>query len=420
MTSKINRRSFLKVLFSGIVSAVMGKFNKSSAAAAGSDIYLPRQIITKDSTHSRTIMWHSGSHHNSLRVNVRDNGGNVTSYMGGGGLFQDDGESFYINKVLINRLQPKSHYTYQIVQDGATTPWYPLETGGSDTMEALIFPDSQCSDGYETWRRVAAGAFDSHRDINMFINMGDLVDNGEAAYQWRQWFNAISTYMPSKIFVPLMGNHETYNLNWKCRIPHAFLNFFAVPDNGSAAFQRYYYSFDCGPVHFIVLNTQFEELDPIKPGLMEEQLQWLGQDVAASDKSWRVVLMHKDIINYDNLGSSEPLADIDEVGKRFMPYFDELGIHLVFTAHQHTYRRHGHIYNFEPSDQGPVYIDTGVAGNCRYNVPRTKRFDKIMLPQPETDNYLTIRANNEDITVQCFLPDGQLGDSFVLTNSKQK
>ena len=254
----------------------------------------------------------------------------------------------------------------------------------------------------------------------MFINMGDLVDNGEAAYQWRQWFNAISAYMPSKIFVPLMGNHETYNLNWKCRIPHAFLNFFAVPDNGSAAFQRYYYSFDCGPVHFIVLNTQFEELDPIKPGLMEEQLQWLGQDVVASDKPWKVVLMHKDIINYDNLDSSEPLADIDEVGKRFMPYFDELGIHLVFTAHQHTYRRHGHIYNFEPSDRGPVYIDTGVAGNCRYSVPRTKRFDKIMLPQPETDNYLTINASNKDITVQCFLPDGQLGDSFVLTNSKQR
>jgi len=42
------------------------------------------------------------------------------------------------------------------------------------------------------------------------------------------------------------------------------------------------------------------------------------------------------------------------------------------------------------------------------------------LPQPETDNYLTIKASNKDITVQCFLPDGQLGDSFVLTNSKQK
>ncbi|ORU01076.1 purple acid phosphatase [Anaerovibrio sp. JC8] len=419
MPSKINRRSFLKFSLAGIFSAIMGKFTKSQAAAAGSDIYMPRQLITKDSSSSRTIMWQSRNPHASLRVQIRDAAGNVKNYMGSGGLFQDDGEAFYINRVLVNNLKPQSQYTYQIVQDGATTPWYPLSTSGSDTMEALIFPDSQCSDGYETWKKVASGAFNANPNINLFINMGDLVDNGEAAYQWRQWFNAIGAYMPSRIFVPLMGNHETYDLNWKCRVPHAFLNFFAVPDNNSNGFQRYYYSFDYGPVHFIVLNTQFEELDPIKPGMMEQQLQWLRQDVEATEKPWRVVLMHKDVINYDNLGSPEPLADIDEVGRRFMPYFDELGIHLVFTAHQHTYRRHNHIFNFEPSDHGPVYIDTGVAGNCRYGVPRTERFDKVMLPQPETDNYLTIRATSEDIIVQCYLPDGQVMDSFVLTNSKQ-
>ena len=167
-----------------------------------------------------------------------------------------------------------------------------------------------------------------------------------------------------------------------------------------------------------MLNTQFEEIDPIRPGMMEEQLAWFRQEVAASAKPWQVVLMHKDIINYDNLGSEELLADIDEVGKRFMPVFDELGIDVVFTAHQHTYRRHGHIYNFSPADHGPVYIDTGVAGNCRYSVPRIKRFDKVMLPQPESDNYLTIQFSNREFILKCYLPDGQLMDSFVLNNNK--
>ena len=117
--------------------------------------------------------------------------------------------------------------------------------------------------------------------------------------------------------------------------------------------------------------------------------------------------------------NNEPLADIDIVGKTFMPAFDELKIDLVFTAHQHTYRRHDHIYNFAPADHGPVYIDTGVAGNCRFDVPRTQRFDKIMLPQPETDNYLVLEGNMSSLTVKCFLPDGTLMDTCVLTNSKQ-
>ena len=418
MAAAVDRRSFIKMFFTGLFSAIMGKFTKTSAAVAGSDIFLPRQIITGDSGSTRMIMWHSRYAHNSLMVNVRDKAGQVRSYAGGGGWFQDDGEAFYINKVFINNLQPASQYTYQIVQDGTTTPWYSLYTDDGEAMEALIFPDSQCSDGYETWRQVATEAFNRHPHINLFVNMGDLVDNGEAAYQWRQWFNAISSYMPSRLFVPVMGNHETYDLNWKCRLPHAFLNLFVVPDNHSTSFQRYYYSFDYGPVHFIVLNTQFEEIDPIRPGMMEEQLAWFRQEVAASAKPWQVVLMHKDIINYDNLGSEEPLADIDEVGKRFMPVFDELGIDVVFTAHQHTYRRHGHIYNFSPADHGPVYIDTGVAGNCRYSVPRTKRFDKVMLPQPESDNYLTIQFSNREFILKCYLPDGQLMDSFVLNNNK--
>jgi len=419
MPINITRRKFLKMTLTGLISAILGRFSLAGASAAAEDIYYPRQLITNHPATSRTIMWHSKNVHRKFSVHVKDGAGTETIHTAKCHFFEDDGEKIFVYRANLDNLQPNTQYTYQIQQDEAITPWYPLVTSGNNSIKTLIFPDSQCSDGYVTWRKVATQAVNAHPATNFFINMGDLVDNGEAGYQWRQWFEAIASFMPAKVFIPLMGNHETYDLNWKCRLPKAYLNYFAVPDNGSSAFGQYYYSFDYGPLHFIALNTQFEEIDPIQPGLVAEQLAWLKRDVQASSQPWKVVLMHKDIINYDNLDNNEPLADIDIVGKTFMPAFDELKIDLVFTAHQHTYRRHDHIYNFAPADHGPVYIDTGVAGNCRFDVPRTQRFDKIMLPQPETDNYLVLEGNMSSLTVKCFLPDGTLMDTCVLTNSKQ-
>lgn len=418
MFSNISRRAFLRLSLASIFSAILGKFTSASAGAIIDDIYYPRQLITENSNYSRTIMWHSKNLHKKFDVVLKSGSGEETIHMARCHFFTDDGEKIFVYRVQLDNLQPNTQYVYQIRQDEAVTPWYQLKTSGNISIKALIFPDSQCSDGYVTWRNIATSGFTANPDTNLFINMGDLVDNGEAGYQWRQWFNAIAAFMPDRIFAPVMGNHETYNVNWKCRLPKAYLNYFALPNNLSKKFSGYYYSFDYGPVHFISLNTQFEEIDPIRSGLVPEQLEWLKRDIANSGKPWKVVLMHKDVINYDNLDSNAPLADIDVVGKTFMPVFDELKIDLVLTAHQHTYRRHDHIFNFEPSDKGPIYIDTGVAGNCYYDVPRTKRFDKVMLPQPERGNYLVLEGNESSLTVQCFLPNGKMMDMCVLNNKK--
>ena len=71
-------------------------------------------------------------------------------------------------------------------------------------------------------------------------------------------------------FAPVMGNHETYDKKWEVRLPLAYLAQFAPPENGSRDFLRYYYSFDFGDVHFIVLNTQWNETNDLRPGLLEE------------------------------------------------------------------------------------------------------------------------------------------------------
>lgn len=384
--------------------------------AADFDALRLRQLITADSRTSRTIMWESAAPQADGQLLWRLAGQmDIQSLSAAGRSFTEDDQTSYIHTAMVTGLQPGQHYEYRIIANGRGTAWQPLPAATAGPFKALIFPDSQCSDDYGTWRDLAQNAAARNPDTDFFINMGDLVDNGESSYQWRAWFDALAGILERLPFAPVMGNHATYDLNWKIRLPLAWLRYFRVPGNGSTRFPNYYYSFDYGPVHFSVLNTQWEELDPLRPGILEEQRSWLAGDVAASRAPWKVVLMHKDIINYEDLSSLEPLADIDPVGKALMPLFDQLGIDAVLTAHQHTYRRHDHIFNFAPADHGPFYIDTGVAGNVRYDVQVDPRFDKKVLPQPEVDNYLTLEASAQALHFKCFQPDGSLADEAWIT-----
>ena len=52
---KMSRRTFLKLCTSALLALGLGRF--IPASAAGRTIKFPRQIITADSTTSRTIMW---------------------------------------------------------------------------------------------------------------------------------------------------------------------------------------------------------------------------------------------------------------------------------------------------------------------------------------------------------------------------
>ena len=282
----------------------------------------------------------------------------------------------------------------------------------------LIFPDSQSSD-YADWQQMAHLAWARNTDAQLFTCMGDLVDNGEDRLQWTEFFVGVKEMQRSIPIVPVMGNHETYNLDWKVRLPEAYLHYFRTPMNGSKEFDRYYYSFDYGDVHYIVLCTQQKEIGEFKEGLVEEQLAWIRRDLKAHRKRWNVVLMHKDVLQYRINGRPERTEGIDEEnGRVWMPVFDELAIDVVFSAHLHTYRNRGHIFGFEktPDKKGPLYILTGVAGNVRYpNLWIDHAFDEVTLPQPETDNYLTMEVTRDALEIACFLPDGTEMDRVRVT-----
>lgn len=418
----LSRRSFLKISSRALLSLTLGSLFparwRRAFAARGLEAFFVRQIITEDSRTSRMIAWESTVSEAEAVVDVRPAGAGeviAASFSAQEKILDDGGERLFSHEALLTGLSPSASYEYRLRTGDTASPWFPLRTTADGAFKAIIFPDSQCSDGYVTWRKAAESAASQHADADFFIMMGDLVDNGEAAYQWRQWFEGAVSILSRLPCAPLMGNHEAYDLKWQCRLPVGWLGYFPVPGNGSLRFSGWYYSFDYGPCHFAALNTQWEEIEALRPGLLEEQIDWLRRDMAASRKKWKIVLMHKDVIEYDYPDVSDAVTgDISTTGRALMPLFDELRPDVVLTAHQHTYRRLGHIVNFAPSEAGPLYIDTGNCGNCYYDVPKNVRFDKKMLAQPERGNYMTLEASAERLRFSCFLPDGSLADEAVL------
>lgn len=415
----MSRRTFLKLCTSALLALGLGRF--VPAAAAGRTIKFPRQIITADSTTSRTIMWQAEGARQQASFTLTSANGPSQNYIPETNTLVQDDTTTTFYTVRLTGLTPATSYEGTIAM-AAETISLPIDTPPVEltAFEALFIDDSQCGETYEPFAELLAKALARHPQAAFLADIGDLTDNGQSDWHWQSFFAALlagrAKAMP---FAPVMGNHECYGLDWKFALPRRYLASFAVPGNGSRNFPGYYYSFDYGPAHFIMLNTQFEELDGLKPGLLQEELLWLKHDAADSHKPWKIVLMHKDVIAYDEYQPGTGHAGgISDVGHDFMKSFDALGIDLVLTGHMHTYRNRGHIYDETPSDHGPTYLMFGPAGNERYTVPPDTDFDKVSLDQSDPGryrNYMTLAVTPTKCIATCHLEDGTTVDRVVLT-----
>lgn len=410
---QLSRRRFVFllgkiILFLGLSSV----FPRLAEAAAGTlPIEALRQLVTTDPRTSRTIMWQSKVPLEGCRLQYQGADGQSHSLpVSMESLYEDRVTNYYYTAYLKNLL-PAATYRYRIWQGNIATPWQEFVTAPAEIADfsALILCDSQCGQTYANFGTNFRTVWQRHPEAHFFAILGDLVDNGQQEWHWQNFFAAIADVLPQHLFVPVMGNHECYSLLWKFCRPRRYELSYNVPSNGSPELQNYYYAYDYGPVHFIVLNTQMLELGEIHPELLDKQKTWLRQDIKNHPARWRVVLMHKDILAYGEYqNEAKNIMGISDTGHAFMPLFDELGIDLVLTGHMHSYRNRGHIYHLQPStDKGPVYIMSGPIGNQQYNLPADKQFDRSAIYQPTPDNYLLLHANQETLTVTCYTAAGE-------------
>lgn len=381
-----------------------------------------RQIVAQDNSTSRTIMWQSDNSESDAIIEYRQDGTDTIQTINATDkAFTDDGSTTYIHEATLTGLTPNTKYEYRVgYGTDRRSDWYRLETAGASVYDVLIYPDSQSGD-YSQWEEIVKSSALRNPRTALYISMGDLVDNGEHAYQWRTWLNSIKPLSANVPLATTLGNHEMYTLDWKMREPYAYLNYFAVPPNGNETFNRRYYSYDFGDVHYVVLDTMLYESnhednhDTHHPDLYDVQVQWLRQDLMANTKKWTVVLMHRDPFQYafDRSGVNRAVG-FDDEGVLFMPIFDEFNVDLVLSAHLHSYRNRGHVRNFDRDSSGPLYILTGIAGDARRPKWKAHPLDVYVAPDRDKNNYMTMTVTPNKLIVKAFLPDGTPLDESVI------
>jgi len=132
-------------------------------------------------------------------------------------------------------------------------------------------------------------------------------------------------------FVYVRGNHET-----RGRFARKLPDYLALPDN------RYYYAFDHGPVHFVVLDGGEDKHDSNQAysGLVDFdryrdiQQQWLEQEIrseAFKKAPFRVVLVHMPP------KPSEQWHGPDAMYQKWRPVLNRSTIDLMVCGHTHRY-----------------------------------------------------------------------------------
>ncbi len=185
---------------------------------------------------------------------------------------------------------------------------------------------------------------------NFAVIAGDLVDAGNAKWQWeRQFFAALHPLVSRVPFYPVLGNHEV-NTDY-------YYDYMSLPA------PEYFYTFTFGNTQFFMLDTNRD----VRPGT--EQHAWLEKELAASTARWKVCVHHQPPFSSDDDYGNNWKAPIkratlgDEKSKPLVALYDKHAVDIVWTGHVHSYERTWLIRNGKPVEKdGTLYMITGGAG----------------------------------------------------------
>ncbi|RDX65612.1 Purple acid phosphatase 15, partial [Mucuna pruriens] len=178
--------------------------------------------------------------------------------------------------------------------------------------------------------------------------------------------------------VPIMvveGNHEI-EFQAENRAFVAYSSRFAFPSEESGSSSTFYYSFNAGGIHFIMLGAYIDydktvQLTLFFPLILQselliamaaEQYKWLERDLASVDRSitpWLVATWHPPW--YSSYEAHYREAECMRVEVEGLLY--SYGVDIVFNGHVHAYERSNRVYNYNLDPCGPVYITVGDGGN---------------------------------------------------------
>ncbi|XP_075650624.1 purple acid phosphatase 15 [Castanea sativa] len=173
--------------------------------------------------------------------------------------------------------------------------------------------------------------------------------------RWDYWGRFMQNIVSKVPIMVVEGNHEIEE-QARGQTFAAYSSRFAFPSEESGSSSKFYYSFDAGGIHFIMLGAY------IAYNKSGDQYKWLERDLANVDRSktpWLVATWHPPW--YSSYKAHYREVECMRVAMEELLY--SYGVDIVFNGHVHAYERSNRVYNYTLDPCGPVYITVGDGGN---------------------------------------------------------
>jgi hypothetical protein len=229
--------------------------------------------------------------------------------------------------------------------------------------------------------------------VDRVLHIGDMAYdmNDNESRRGDLFFNMVQPLAATTPYMLAPGNHEQA-YNFSC-----YRRFVTMPAAGGDG-EGQFYSYNVGPVHVVVTNTEYYYFVGYGWRQIQRQYEWLERDLAEANKPanralrpWIVLVGHRPMYCSSN-NDPEHCEAVNNYARVGIPFreaylfapeelYYEQGIDLMFFGHEHNYERFWPVYNRrvcngtdDPSNpyvnpRAPVHFTTGAAGNQEFQDP---------------------------------------------------
>jgi hypothetical protein len=125
--------------------------------------------------------------------------------------------------------------------------------------------------------------------------------------------------------MPATGNHDESTKN-----AQGYWDYFGVR---GGPYDKYYYSYDLGSWHLVVLNSDCWRVDGCAPD--DPQAEWLRSDLESSSALCTIAYWHRPPFSSGRYGDPAATARVQPLWQ----VLNEEGVDILLTGHEHSYER---------------------------------------------------------------------------------
>ena len=305
-------------------------------------------------------------------------------------------------------LLPGTRYYYRVRSSDtlgeAVSPVYLFRTanpGGDLTFGVL----GDSGSGWSSQMRVAQTL--AGTGVDFVLHTGDLIyPYFTRGYEDTRVLSVYGAHMRTTPYYFTFGNHELYS-----GTDEYYLESIPVPTN-TATGTKHFYSFDRGDAHFTCLFVPTPWSNSITaPYLLlpgSTQYQWLTNDLAQSDKPWKIAFLHSPLFDssfhrFDD-NNNNGLPDRLEIQAMLLPLFQQYHVQAVFSGHAHDWER------FVPTNGVHAFV-TGGGGYSLYSV---SEHDALSAQFWASFHCLKVAIHGDTMRVQAIDTSNQVFDEAVI------